>query len=485
MANLVVKVICATFATILALALVVVFTILIYNEFAESPQEYENEKNLKRVENEESDSAGCAYRYLVGNGICDDESNTKECDLDGGDCCGDAIVTRFCQDCKCYDKYGNVRTTTDPSDSTTTKKVCAEPWLTANGFCNPENDNFACDYDGGDCEHVGCPMPQYINDGECDLDNFIPECNFDGEDCKNLTETTTSTTTTITTVTTTSTTTTKRTTTKASVVVWEKPATTESTMSTTSTTTTPVSTTTTERSHKVGDGICDDDLNTKSQDYDGGDCCSGYSSYEFCYECKCRQIMFMDLSDLYPRCPSNYLPYMGDNLCHNLINHVECGFDLGDCCKGKDGICWLHDLEWPEEGTKNCSDRKSIRNGICEDDLNIVDCGLDGYDCCNPYSDFTKCLECKCKLPYRPENGTEEEQIAQALLEKEYPGCEKPEYIGDMFCDDVTNTKGCNYDGGDCCDPYSFFFLCHHCVCFDMPEVKNSEYVDTGPPKSK
>ena len=190
-------------------------------------------------------------------------------------------------------------------------------------------------------------------------------------------------------------------------------------------------------------------------------------------------------------CPSTYLQYIGDDVCQDFVNHAECGFDLGDCCKPKvdldcfSCICWLHDFEWPDEGNRGCPDKKSIGDHICQDENNNGQCGLDGYDCCTPFSDFSYCTECRCKLPYRPENSTHIEEIVQDMLEAEYPDCPKPEYIGDMFCDDVTNTKGCNYDGGDCCNPYSFFFMCHHCVCFDMPnlEVFGDGFIDDEPPK--
>lgn len=59
--------------------------------------------------------------------------------------------------------------------------------------------------------------------------------------------------------------------------------------------------------------------------------------------------------------------------------------------------------------------------------------------------------------------------------------CKKPEYIGDMFCDDITNNFECNFDGGDCCDPYSFYFACHHCICFDMTELENENTINPDP----
>ena len=37
----------------------------------------------------------------MGDGFCDDDTNTGDCEFDGGDCCGDDINTDYCEDCKC------------------------------------------------------------------------------------------------------------------------------------------------------------------------------------------------------------------------------------------------------------------------------------------------------------------------------------------------------------------------------------------------
>ena len=319
MSSLLIKAICAIVASILAIALVVVFTILVYQEFAQSPKEYENERRMEKYD----DDGGCAFRYLVGNGICDDESNIQSCDFDGGDCCGIAVITRFCQDCQCYDEHGNVQTSTaQPNDDfSTTQKECPEPWLTGNGNCDPENDNYECDYDGGDCKHQGCPKPQYIGDGECDLDNYIPECNFDGEDCKyNVTQSTTKTTTTTTMAVVTATATvhssskasdSPSTSATSKNPSHEHPETFEptsitDTMSSTVTTSTTTQTTTQRSDVLEGDSICDDELNNAFSNYDGGDCCSGLSSYDHCQQCSCRQKVHMNLIELYPSELKNY-----------------------------------------------------------------------------------------------------------------------------------------------------------------------------------
>ena len=37
----------------------------------------------------------------MGDGFCDDDTNTEDCEFDGGDCCGDDRNTDYCEDCKC------------------------------------------------------------------------------------------------------------------------------------------------------------------------------------------------------------------------------------------------------------------------------------------------------------------------------------------------------------------------------------------------
>ena len=41
----------------------------------------------------------------MGNGYCNDETNSLECGYDGGDCClGSDIETQYCTECQCL--YG-------------------------------------------------------------------------------------------------------------------------------------------------------------------------------------------------------------------------------------------------------------------------------------------------------------------------------------------------------------------------------------------
>ena len=46
---------------------------------------------------------GCHNLTLVGNGLCDDETNILECNFDDGDCCGPNITTTHCTECQCLE----------------------------------------------------------------------------------------------------------------------------------------------------------------------------------------------------------------------------------------------------------------------------------------------------------------------------------------------------------------------------------------------
>ena len=39
--------------------------------------------------------------------------------------------------------------------------------------------------------------------------------------------------------------------------------------------------------------------------------------------------------------------------------------------------------------------------------------------------------------------------------------------IGIGTCIDATNSATCNFDGGDCCDPYAYTDYCQDCICYE------------------
>ena len=53
----------------------------------------------------------------------------------------------------------------------------------------------------------------------------------------------------------------------------------------------------------------------------------------------------------------------------------------------------------------------------------------------------------------------------------------------DGFCDDITNTKECNYDGGDCCDPNAYHneAYCTACECLEGKDGNNVEIANSLP----
>ena len=124
---------------------------------------------------------------LIGDGICNDETNNDGCSYDGGDCCGSCVVTDHCSQCECI--FGANVTNV----------------LIANGFCNDETNTADCNYDGGDCcvnintddcsnctcyHRENCLLgftPSVVGDGFCHDETNNEDCNFDGGDCCDVT----------------------------------------------------------------------------------------------------------------------------------------------------------------------------------------------------------------------------------------------------------------------------------------------------------
>ena len=131
----------------------------------------------------------CVLGYtpsVVGDGFCNDETNTENCNYDGGDCCGYNVNADFCSDCKCY-----VNETC----------VAGTHPLVGDGLCNDETNNEICSYDGGDCcgyntntnfcsdckcyvnETCVAGTHPLVGDSFCNDETNIENCNYDGGDC--------------------------------------------------------------------------------------------------------------------------------------------------------------------------------------------------------------------------------------------------------------------------------------------------------------
>ena len=51
--------------------------------------------------------SGCQFPKYKGDGYCDDGNNNAGCSFDEGDCCGDDVITDFCNVCECLQKVGD------------------------------------------------------------------------------------------------------------------------------------------------------------------------------------------------------------------------------------------------------------------------------------------------------------------------------------------------------------------------------------------
>ena len=159
------------------------------------------------------------YPNWVGDNFCDDDNNNEECAYDGGDCCGDHAGNMYwnfyCSVCECLDPNGESPTESQPPTNdgeSTTVSPCGFPNWFGDNYCDDENNNEECGYDGGDCcgDNVytfycsvcqcldpngesptgsaepptnACGLPNWVGDNYCDDLNNNEECGYDGGDC--------------------------------------------------------------------------------------------------------------------------------------------------------------------------------------------------------------------------------------------------------------------------------------------------------------
>lgn len=165
----------------------------------------------------------------------------------------------------------------------------------------------------------------------------------------------------------------------------------------------------------VNDGFCDDGSNIAECDYDGGDCCLSTINNLFCDVCICHETGIM-ASTIPPTTTSQ--PWW----------EVE-------------AVCHTHRIEM-------------IGDGYCDDFNMNSECQFDGGDCCDENANFDYCLICECET--------------QSSLE-----CTShTHWVGDGFCDDVTNNEACDFDGGDCCLSEINTSYCTICKCKEKSEPK-------------
>ena len=160
-------------------------------------REYCNECECKDPNYSPGENTGCGAPNTVGDGYCDDENNNEGCNWDNGDCCGDNVLEDYCNECECKDPDAQGKNT-----------GCGAPTTVGDGYCDDENNNQACNWDNGDCcgDNVSeaycqececkdpnysppptvadpCGAPGYANDEFCDDNNNNEACDWDGGAC--------------------------------------------------------------------------------------------------------------------------------------------------------------------------------------------------------------------------------------------------------------------------------------------------------------
>ena len=217
----------------------------------------------------------CEFHFesWIGDGICDDGTNSEDCNYDGGDCCLDFVVIDHCLDCCCHEN-GCLTSTTPfvnlcPSCNTYMLGYLGD--MVCNDYFNTEE----CCFDLGDCcDPNADKLPSSCSECKCKSENGL-----------------------------------------ASLLTPDTPL-------------GPC-----QPESFISDGFCDDSLNFPICEFDGGDCCSSTSDYAFCSVCLCvSPANFTEPMAYSDKCQ---ISWIGDGVCDDVNNNQGCIYDEDDCCGDK------------------------------------------------------------------------------------------------------------------------------------------------------
>jgi len=353
---------------------------------------------------------------------CDDVHNICVCGWDGGDCCGKKNEYKYCKKCKCQDPKFKKEVKKGPC-GTKCEGTCAKPKYKGDKYCDDNNNNCACNWDGGDC----CGNKNNYNYCDKKKGCKCKDCKFkpDGDACV------------------------KEKKKKCGNLKWK------------------------------GDKNCDDENNNAGCDWDGGDCCGNQNKYDYCKKCECLDCTKTTKGD---KCVKNAKKscgakdYVGDKYCDDNNNNAGCNWDKGDCCGIKNNYkfckdCKCRDCTYVAKGDKcvksikkGCGAPNWKGDGNCDDNNNNAGCTWDGGDCCGA-KNYKYCEACKCLDCTYVSKG---DKCIKDFKHK----CGAPKFKGDGYCDDNNNYGGCAWDGGDCCGDKANIKYCKLCECKDCTKSK-------------
>ena len=210
-----------------------------------------------------------------------------------------------------------------------------------------------------------------------------------------------------------------------------------------------------------GDGWCDDVNNNEACFFDGGDCCGGIISPNYCTVCQCFEGGGENNCNV---------DWIADGYCDDINNNLDCSYDGGDCCGGiiNPNYCTICQcLEGggggsggtttPSGTTTSGGCNEWIGDGYCDDINNNQDCSYDDGDCCGSNVNTQYCNICQCL-----EGGGGGGSGGTTTI-----GACSQSWIADGYCDDINNNLACSYDGGDCCGSNANTQYCTECICYE------------------
>jgi len=120
---------------------------------------------------------GCGSPQWATDQWCDDENNNADCNWDGGACCNNDFGgwDTYCSACQCLEP--STTTTAAPTTTTTTTAAptttgtpsgCGSPQWAEDQWCDDENNNADCNWDGGACcNNAFGGWDTYCSDCQC------------------------------------------------------------------------------------------------------------------------------------------------------------------------------------------------------------------------------------------------------------------------------------------------------------------------------
>ena len=230
----------------------------------------------------------------------------------------------------------------------------------------------------------------------------------------------------------------------------------------------------------IGDGYCDDKYNTDKCNFDGGDCCQPELDSTYCTECICYQRLADVQLDDSSNC--DFKSYVANGICEDFANTPSCNYDGGDCCGPSNyaycGLCQCLFDEYEVLSTESQLNASkcdlfahAIGDGFCQDEVNTEECNYDGGDCCNPSTAINLCTDCTCKNASLVGKVTGYTVIECPL--------DLQELTNNGRCDDQANIPECDYDTNECCGAGNYD-ICDACQCLDPKKVLLPRHIDTS-----